>query len=58
VRNFVDVVGNGVAKGARIVSIGPVTSEAARDAGLEVAIEATQHDIDGLVEALLRDAVG
>jgi uroporphyrinogen III methyltransferase / synthase len=56
VRNFVDVIGNGMPKDARIVSIGPVTSEAARDAGLEVAIEASQHDIDGLVDALLEDA--
>jgi uroporphyrinogen III methyltransferase / synthase len=56
VRNFVEVVGNGIPKGARIVSIGPVTSEAAREAGLEVAIEASRHDIDGLVEALLEDA--
>ena len=58
VRNFVDAVGNGIPKGARIVSIGPVTSEAAREAGLEVAVEAARHDIGGLVEALLADAVG
>ena len=43
-------------RGARIVSIGPITSEAARDAGLEVAIEAERHDVDGLIEALLADA--
>ena len=41
---------------ARVVSIGPVTTAAAREAGLEVAIEASQHDIDGLVDALLADA--
>ena len=35
--------------------IGPITSDAAREAGLEVAIEATRHDIDGLLEALLAD---
>jgi uroporphyrinogen-III synthase len=33
-----------------------VTSEAARDAGLGVDIEAERHDIDGLIEALLADA--
>jgi uroporphyrinogen-III synthase len=33
-----------------------VTSATARERGLEVAVEATRHDIDGLVEALLRDA--
>jgi uroporphyrinogen III methyltransferase/synthase len=42
--------------GARVVSIGPVTSQAARDLGLDVAAEAERHDVDGLVEALLRDA--
>ena len=42
--------------GARVVSIGPVTSATARELGLEVATEATRHDIDGLVEALIEDA--
>jgi uroporphyrinogen III methyltransferase/synthase len=41
---------------ARIVSIGPVTSAALRDRGLEPEVEASRHDIDGLVEALLADA--
>jgi uroporphyrinogen III methyltransferase/synthase len=58
VRNFVAAAGkNGIPKEARIVSIGPVTSETAREAGLTVDIEAERHDIDGLVEALLT-AVG
>jgi uroporphyrinogen-III synthase len=35
-----------------------VTSEAAREAGLEVDVEAQRHDVDGLVEALLEDAAG
>jgi uroporphyrinogen III methyltransferase/synthase len=38
---------------ARLVSIGPVTSAALRDHGLEPDVEAQRHDIDGLVEALL-----
>jgi uroporphyrinogen-III synthase len=33
-----------------------VTSEAAREAGLEVAVESERHDPEGLVEALLQDA--
>ena len=41
---------------ARVVSIGPVTSETARDLGLEVHVEAERHDVPGLVDALLRDA--
>ena len=54
VRNFVQAAGkDGVPEGARVVSIGPVTSETAREAGLTVDIEAERHDIDGLVEALL-----
>jgi uroporphyrinogen III methyltransferase/synthase len=53
VRNFVEAAGDGIPEGARVVSIGPVTSEAAREAGLTVDIEAQRHDIDGLVEALL-----
>jgi uroporphyrinogen III methyltransferase/synthase len=56
VRNFVEAVGDGVPESARVVSIGPVTSEAAREAGLKVDVEAPRHDIDGLIEALLADA--
>ena len=56
VRNFVEAVGDGLPSGARVVSIGPVTSEAARGAGLTVAVEAERHDPEGLVEALLADA--
>jgi uroporphyrinogen III methyltransferase/synthase len=41
--------------GCRTVSIGPVTSEALREKGLPVSIEAKQHDIPGLVEAILHD---
>jgi uroporphyrinogen III methyltransferase/synthase len=42
--------------GARIVSIGPVTSATAEELGLTVDVEAERHDIDGLVEALTADA--
>jgi uroporphyrinogen III methyltransferase / synthase len=41
---------------ARLVSIGPVTSATLREHGLEPDVEAPQHDIDGLVDALVGDA--
>jgi uroporphyrinogen-III synthase len=37
----------------KLASIGPETSKAIRWLGLEAAIEAKKHTIDGLVEALL-----
>lgn len=37
---------------AIVVSIGPATSASAREAGLEVAAEAEEHSVAGLVEAL------
>jgi uroporphyrinogen III methyltransferase / synthase len=39
---------------ATVASIGPSTSHTARDAGLEVTVEADPHTIDGLVDALAR----
>jgi uroporphyrinogen III methyltransferase/synthase len=56
VTNLTEALGAEFPSGARIVSIGPVTSEAARAAGLEVVVEADPHDIAGLLEALLADA--
>jgi uroporphyrinogen III methyltransferase/synthase len=55
VRFFHDAGGR-VADGTRVVSIGPVTSETARELGMRVDVEAERHDIDGLVQALLEDA--
>jgi len=48
--------GGAVPDGARVVSIGPITSQTAREHGLTVHVEAQRHDIDGLVEALMEDA--
>jgi uroporphyrinogen III methyltransferase / synthase len=39
----------------RAASIGPITSETMRQAGLKVDVEAVRHDIDGLVEAILEN---
>ena len=55
VKKLIEVMPGGMPSGAKLVSIGPITSDAAREAGLEVAIEAGRHDIDGLLEALLDD---
>jgi uroporphyrinogen III methyltransferase/synthase len=56
VRNLTEALGERYPSGARAVSIGPVTSEAIRAAGLEVHVEADRHDVDGLLAALLADA--
>lgn len=56
VTNLTEALGDRFPAGARVVSIGPVTSEAARAAGLQVDVEAERHDVDGLVAALLADA--
>jgi len=58
VTNLTDALGDRFPSTARIVSIGPITSEAANDAGLVVQVEAERHDIDGLVAALLQDVAG
>jgi len=55
VRNLTEALGDRFPNGARVVSIGPVTSEAARACGLEVDVEAEHHDVDGLIAALLTD---
>jgi uroporphyrinogen III methyltransferase / synthase len=56
VTNLTSALGDRFPAGARIVSIGPVTSETIRNAGLSVDVEAERHDIDGLLAALLADA--
>jgi uroporphyrinogen III methyltransferase/synthase len=53
VRFFLD--GTGGTPSGRIVSIGPATTAALRDAGLEPHVEADPHTPDGLVAALLAD---
>ncbi len=55
VRFFVEAAGP-PGDGQRIVSIGPLTSQALREHGLEPDLEAAPHTPDGLVAALLADA--
>ena len=56
VTNLVEALGDRFPPAARVVSIGPVTTEAAEAAGLQVDVVAERHDIDGLLAALLADA--
>jgi uroporphyrinogen III methyltransferase/synthase len=60
VRNLLDALGRSdggaLAAHTRVVSIGPVTSETLREHGLRVDVEADEHDIGGLLRALLADA--
>jgi uroporphyrinogen III methyltransferase/synthase len=56
VRFFFERAGERLPCHARLVSIGPVTSEALRARGREPNVEAARHDIDGVLEALLADA--
>jgi len=58
VRFFLQAAGGEarLAQHTRIVSIGPVTSEALREHGLAPDVEAERHDIDGMIAALLADA--
>ena len=56
VTNLTAALGDRFPSEARIVSIGPITSETVRAAGLEVHVEAERHDVDGLLTALLADA--
>lgn len=57
VRNYRRLLGDAAVAGdgPRTVSIGPITSETLREEGLRVDVEAAEHTIPGLVEALLAD---
>jgi uroporphyrinogen III methyltransferase/synthase len=51
VENFL-ALGLAWPEGMQVASIGPITSQTARDRGLTIAVEARQHDIPGLVDAI------
>jgi uroporphyrinogen III methyltransferase/synthase len=51
VRNFVELLGTEIGA-ATVASIGPVTSATAREFGLPVHVEASEHTIPGLVAAI------
>lgn len=52
VRHFVDALGADRARTVRGASIGPITSDAARELGVPVAIEAVESTIASLVQAI------
>ena len=52
---FLDAIAPAGLDGARVVSIGPVTSAALRARHIEPDVEAARHDIEGVVEALVAD---
>ena len=54
VTNLCDLLGDVPSPQPLVASIGPVTSKTAMERGLRVDVEASEHTIDGLVEALLR----
>jgi uroporphyrinogen III methyltransferase/synthase len=56
VRFFFDGAGDALAPHTRLASIGPVTSETLRERGREPDLEASRHDIEGLLSALVADA--
>jgi uroporphyrinogen III methyltransferase/synthase len=56
VANLLSAAGGALDAAACLVSIGPITSDALRDHGLEPRVEAEQHDVDGLLAALVADA--
>ncbi len=43
------------AEGQRVVSIGPITSDALRERGIEPHVEAAEHTPDGLIAAIVSD---
>lgn len=55
VRGLVDAVGVEALRGVSIASIGPITSQTARDAGLAVDLEAAAFTGEGLVQALVAE---
>lgn len=58
VRAWVDAVGREVAQRIPAASIGSITSEAARAAGIPVAVEAEESTIGGLVAAISHHYIG
>jgi uroporphyrinogen III methyltransferase/synthase len=59
VRFFLQAAGEKptISTSTRVVSIGPVTSKTLRECGIEPHVEAERHDINGVLDALVTDAL-
>ncbi len=53
VRAYANAVGPELLSAVRAASIGPITSDALRQAGVDIALEAEESTLDGLVRAIL-----
>jgi len=57
VRFFVEIVGRDaldrIPDSVRFASIGPITTQTARELGIEVSVEAGRHDMAGLVQSIV-----
>jgi uroporphyrinogen III methyltransferase/synthase len=53
VRNLVRVAGADALRGIAVASIGPITTQTARELGVEVATQAKTFNVEGLVAAVL-----
>lgn len=54
VRSYVETIGEELSRRVAAASIGPATSSAIAEAGIELRVEATESTIDGLVDAIQR----
>ncbi len=54
VRNLLGAIGE-LSPHTRVVSIGPITSETLREHDVAVDVEASEHDVDGVLAALIAD---
>ena len=52
-RNLVEAAGADALRGIAVASIGPITTQTARELGIEVAAQAKVFTVEGLVAAVL-----
>jgi uroporphyrinogen III methyltransferase / synthase len=57
-KNFIAMLGDDYRqklRGVKIASIGPITTETLKELGLEPTIQAEQFDVNGLVDAIVKE---